>query len=131
MSIETTFYAVLSAAAGVTALVPVSRIKPPGDWQNLTRPYIVYRPITRNPTHIHDPVTTSLIEHYPNFQVNIVADSYSSARTVADAVLAAIRGSANGVHSGWQFFLRNELPLEFDTDAKIMEIAQDYEVFGQ
>mgnify|MGYP001612239732 CR=1 FL=1 len=130
MAIEETIYSVLSAAAGVTALVPVSRIKPPGDWQYMTRPYIIYRPITFNPTHIHNSVTVNLINHYPNLQINIVADSYSSARAVADAVTAAIRGTANGLQSGWQFFLRNELPLEWDGDRKIMEIAQDYEVFG-
>ena len=131
MAIEATIYSVLSAAAGVTALVPASRIKPPGDWQNLARPYIVYRPITRDPQYCHNHETTALIDHYPNFQVSIVADTYSSARSVADAVITAIRGTSNGLHSGWQFFLRNELPLPFDTDKGIQEIAQDYEIWGR
>ena len=89
------------------------------------------RPITFDPTHCHNHETTALINHYPNLQINIVADSYSSARAVANAVSTAIRGTSNGLHSGWQFFLRNELPLDYDTDRKLMEIAQDYEVWGQ
>lgn len=129
MAIEDTVYSVLSSAAGVIALVPVGRIKPPGDWQALTRPYIVYRPITLRPTYTHDIPTVDLILEYPNFQVSIVADSYPSGRAVANAVTAAIKGAANGNHSGVQFFLRNETALDFDTDRKIIEIAQDYEVW--
>ncbi len=131
MSIETTIYSVLSGDATVVALTTAARIKPPGDWQNLARPYITYRPITFDPTHVHNHESTALINHYPNFQINIVADTYASAREVADAVKTAIRGTANGLQGTWQFFLRNELPLDYDTDMKIMEIAQDYEVWGR
>ena len=131
MSIETTTYSVLSGAVGVTALVPASRIKPPGDWQNLARPYITYRPITFDPTYVHNHETAELINHYPNFQINIVADTYASAMAVSDAVKAAIRGTANGLHGSWDYKLRQLLPLPFDTDLKIQEIAHDYEVWGR
>lgn len=129
MPIEETIYSVLSSAAGVTALVPASRIKPPGDWQNLQMPYIVYRPITQRPMYTHDAPGTELLLQYPNFQVSIVANTYLAARAVGTAVKAAIRGDNNGNHSGVQFFLRNELPLPYDTDRNIQEIAQDYEVW--
>ena len=131
MPIEETVYSVLTAAAGVTALVPVNRIKPPGDWQYLARPYIIHKPVTFDPTHVHNHETTALINHYPNYQMNIVADSYASARAVSNAVKTAIRGTTNGNHSGTQFFLRNEIPLDFDTDRKIIEIALDFEVYDR
>jgi len=129
MAIEATVYSVLSGAAGLTALVPANRIKPPGDYQALARPYIVYRPITLRPMHTHDAPAVELLLQYPNFQVSIIADNYPSARAVATAVKAAIQGDDNGNHDGVQFFLRNETPLDYDTDRKIIEIAQDYEVF--
>jgi len=131
MAIEETTYSILTGNAALMALSSglASRIKPPGDWQFLTRPYIIYSPITFSPTHIHDHVTTALINHYPNFQINVVANSYDSARAVANAVITAIRGTANGNHSGTQYFLRNQVVLDFDTDRKIQEIALDFEVF--
>jgi hypothetical protein len=131
MSIETTTYGILAASAAVTALTTTARIKPPGDWQDLTRPYIVYKPVTFDPTYVHNHETTALIDHYPNFQINVVADTYASARAVSDAVKSAIRSTTNGNHSGTQYFLRNEIVLDFDTDRKIQEIALDFEVFAR
>lgn len=131
MAIEETTYAILAGNAPLMALSTglTARIKPPGNWQYLSRPYIIYSPVTFDPTHIHDHATTALINHYPNFQVNVVADSYDSARAVANAVIMAIRGTNNGNHSGTQYFLRNQVVLDFDTDRKIQEIALDFEVF--
>jgi hypothetical protein len=129
MPIEETVYSVLSAAAGVTSLVPADRIKPPGNWQYMTRPYIIHRPVTSRPTHVHSAVTLALINHNPNYQINAVADSYSSGRAVVNAIKAAIFGTTNGNHGGTQFFLRNEMPLPFDPDRKIIEFALDYEIF--
>lgn len=131
MSIESTTYGILSAAAAVTALTTTARIKPPGDWQDLARPYIIYKPVTFDPTYCHNAETAALIDHYPNFQINVVADTYASARAVSDAVKSAIRSTTNGNHSGTQYFLRNEIVLDFDTDRKIQEIALDFEVFGR
>ena len=131
MSIETTTYGILAAAAAVTALTTAARIKPPGAWQDLDRPYIIYRPVTFDPTYCHNAETVALLDHYPNLQINIVADTYASARAVSDAVKTAIRSTTNGNHSGTQYFLRNEIVLDFDTDRGIQEIALDFEVFGR
>ena len=129
MGIEETIYGILSADATLLGLSTgiAARIKPPGNWQALARPYIIYKPVTFNPTYVHDGGT--LIDQYPNFQINVVADSYSSARAVANAVKLAVIGTANGNHGGTQFFLRNEVALDFDTDRKLAEIALDYELF--
>jgi hypothetical protein len=131
MSIEATTYGILAAAAAVTALTTTARIKPPGDWQDLARPYIIYKPVTFDPSYCHNAETTAILDHWPNLQINIVADTYASARAVSDAVKAAIRSTTNGNHSGTQYFLRNEIVLDFDIDRKIQEIALDFEVFGR
>jgi hypothetical protein len=129
MAIEESIYSLLSASSGVTALCPAARIKPPGDYQALPRPYVVHRPIVLDPLYTHDSPTTALLEHVPSYQINIVAADYPTARALATAVRAAICGTNNGNHSGVQFFLRNEIALTYDTDRKIQEIAQDYEIF--
>jgi len=112
----------LSASAGIAA-----RIKPPGDWQGLQKPYIVHKPISFEPTHTHDAVEA--IDHYPNYQITAVGETYAQARTIADLAKAAIRGTGSGNHNGVQFFLRNEITLDYDTDRKTQEITLDFEVF--
>jgi hypothetical protein len=129
MALEESVYSLLAAATGVTAICPAARIKPPGDWQALARPYIVHRPIVLDPTYTHDSPTVSLLEHAPSYQINIVTDDYPTGRRLAIAVRAAISGTNNGSHNGVQFFLRTEIALLYDTDRKLQEIAQDYEVF--
>ncbi len=133
MPVEETLYELLSTDVPLLALSPTiaQRIKPPGNWQFMPRPYIIYRPITFDPTYCHNHETAALIDHYPNFQISVVADDYSMASAVANAVNKAIRGTTNGTHSGWQFFLRARIAVDFDTDRKIQEIAMDYQVFGR
>lgn len=133
MPVEETLYALLSTDAPLLALSPTiaQRIKPPGAWQYLSRPYIVYRPITFDPTHVHNPESTRTIRRYPNLQITVVADDYSMARAVADAVDEAILGTTNGQQGTWKFFLRAKIALDFDTDRKIQEISLDYEAWGR
>ena len=54
MTIEEQVQATLAADAGVTALVPASRIRVPGNWQALTRPCIVHQPVSSDPYYMHE-----------------------------------------------------------------------------
>lgn len=84
-------YEILAAAAAVTALVPASRIKVPGNWQNLTRPYIVHFPVSVDPTYTHAGLAAGRGWLH---QVSIFADSYSS----GEAIAVQVRNTLSGVH---------------------------------
>lgn len=53
MTITEKVQSVLETASGVTSRAPADRIKMPGDWQGLARPYLVHFPVTPEPTHIY------------------------------------------------------------------------------
>lgn len=96
MTIEEKIYAVLSADATVTALVPATRIKPPGNWQNLARPYIVQFPVSEGPIRTHTEGLQDL-RIWDFYQLDIFGDTYSSAKAVAEALRTALDGNQNGV----------------------------------
>jgi hypothetical protein len=118
-------YALLSAAAGVTTLVPAARIKPTGDWQNLGRPYIVHFPVSTEPTRTYDgPQPLRFVRH----QVSIFADNESSAETIAAAVVDALDGHYDADVS--LIALQNLYSLGYDTDLKVAHVAVDFTIAG-
>lgn len=90
MTIEEQIEAILSAAAGVTSLRPAPRIKVPGDWQNLPKPYIVHFPVSMTPTRCHDGLKA--LQVWDFYQVSIFADLYSAGTALTRAVKAALDG---------------------------------------
>lgn len=118
-------YALLSAAAGVTALVPAARIKPAGDWQNLAKPYIVHFPVSTERTRCYDgPKDLRFVRH----QVSIFADNESSAETIAAAVIDALDGHYDSDVS--LISLENSYSLGYDTDLKVAHYAVDFTIAG-
>lgn len=93
-AIEEQMYTILSSKSAITSLVPASRIKVPGAWQNLTRPYIVHFPVSGEPIDQYDGRAALITWEY---QISVFADSYSTGNAVARAVRDAI---TNGVQSG-------------------------------
>lgn len=122
MIIEEKVFSLLSVAASITALVPATRIKPPGDWQNLARPYIVHFPVALSANYTHS--GRAAMNAWPFYQVSCFADSYSEARSLAAIVAAALSGN----HDGCQFFVRNQTAL-FDSEVKVHHVAVDFEIF--
>lgn len=96
MTVREKIQAVLVAAGGVTAYVPANRIRVPGPWQNLARPYIVHFAVAVDPTHTHSGLAQGIGWAY---QVSIFADSYSTGDAIAKAVVAAV----DGVHGDSPF----------------------------
>lgn len=121
MTIEEKTFAVLSAASGVTALCPAARIKPPGDNQNLARPYIVHQPIATEPTRISGACAALTRWVY---QVSVFADSYSAARVLAKAASDALDGTQGEA----TYFLRDQ-DYQFESDVRVHHIALGFEVF--
>jgi hypothetical protein len=100
--IEEQVFTILCGIPPLVDLVPTSRIKVPGDWQNLARPYIVHFPVSPVPSHVHD---DSLIQPgiWDFYQVSVVSDSYSQGREVVDLLIENFRGNLPG---GVTAFLR-------------------------
>lgn len=128
MTVNEKVQAVLTAATGVTALVPADRIKPPGNWQSMASPYIVHFPVTFEPLHVYGSLSDKGKWLY---QVSVFAASASSARAVADAVRTAL----DGTHtiSGWSLtaLITAEHTLPWEADTGIHHIAVEFDVFAR
>jgi len=95
MTIEQAIYTILSSDATITALVPASRIKVPGDWQNIERPYIIHQASSLQPTRTHTGLASLRTWDY---QINIIADTYSAGRALTEAAIVALDGWHVGIH---------------------------------
>lgn len=121
MIIEERVQQILTSAAGVTAIVPAARIKTPGDWQNLVRPYIVHFPVGLRTNYTHAGIAA--LRFWDFYQVSCFADSYSQARLLAEAVDAALTGNKGLV----TFFLERHDYFE-EPETKIHHVSHDYRV---
>jgi hypothetical protein len=121
-TIEETVYSLLSADATFIALNPAARIKVPGDWQSLSKPYTMHSPVSHRPIHTHQGIAD--LKEWPNYQVTACALNYSDARAVAERVKVVLAASNDP-----KFFLRNDVALPYDTDRKVAQIALDFQVF--
>lgn len=81
MTVEEKVYAILSAAP---VIIPANRIKPPGNWQNLARPYIQHFPVSIHPTYTHERLEN--LKDWEFYQVDVFSDDYASGNAVAVAV---------------------------------------------
>jgi hypothetical protein len=93
MVIEEKIYEILSAESSVTDLCPASRIKVPGDWQGLDRPYVVHFPVSIEPTRDHSGLKALRVWDF--YQVSIVSDTYAT----GSAVAVAVRDAMDGIHA--------------------------------
>ncbi len=89
MIIEEELYSLWSSDPTVTAVCPVERIKPPGVWQELVRPYIVHFGAAVEPLHDN---TNFLALRIWDYQISIFTDSYSSGRALEQIMIAATDG---------------------------------------
>ncbi len=120
MTLQQKVFAILSAASGVTAIVPTDRIKPPGDWQVLSRPYVVHFPLSPNPDYASGgqvPLTEW------DYQISCFADDYPRAEALAIAVRSALRSFADDQVS---FFWRDQRPGPYEPDVKVSHIVLDF-----
>lgn len=94
--------ALLIANAALVALVPASRIKTVGQWQNLELPYIVHFPVGLAPFRTHSGLPSMTI--WDVYQVSAYATTYSSGRAIAEAVKTALDGVHGSTHLFWKAF---------------------------
>ena len=124
MTIEEKVYAVLAAAAGVTVLATAGRIKPPGDWQSLARPYIVHFPVTAESIQMHGTPGLATLKMW-RYQISCFADTYSGARSLAVAVRLAIGDyKADGIVTHWL----SDYDIPFESDIRVIQIVSEFEI---
>ena len=106
MTITEQMYSILAGLSGLTALVPATRILPPGNWQNIARPYIVHFPVAVVPTITHDDFSQAL-QVWEFYQISVFCETFQS----GDAIASYISRNLPGNYSGTQIFLRAGTPF--------------------
>lgn len=127
MTPEEKVYGILLSDAAVTALVPRDRILPPGDWQEIQKPYIVHFPVAGETTQCHDgPQALNLWSFY---QVSVFAATYSEARQIATVVRASLDGYCDE-DTDRIALAHPPIPQAYDTDLKVAHVVLDFEIAG-
>jgi FtsH-binding integral membrane protein len=125
--IEEKVYTLLAAALPASG-VAASRIKPPGVQQDLTAPYVIYFVVNTGAGYTYGEGLERMRAYL--LQVSVYAASYSSARTISEAVITAMTGQ----HDVVQYFFRDlrYLPEQGAQDAgiKLYHIALDFEAWA-
>jgi hypothetical protein len=131
MNIGQIIYGVLSATAGVTALVS-TRIYPDMAPQNATFPYIVFQKLSTQPTDTKEgasPLDKILV------QIDCYSGSYDTSHTIAAAIRTALdrySGTING-HVVDKIIFSNDSSgspqdVPTTTGSMIYWASQDYEI---
>jgi len=124
MNIEEKIFSVLSADAGVIGAVPIDRIRPPGNWEALDRPYIVHFPVTPQVFRTHETGSSTLLKIW-RYQVSCFAGTYSAAKALAVLVRAALDNyRTGGINSYWV----GETHVPYELDVLVQHIAVEFEI---
>jgi hypothetical protein len=101
MTLEEKILDIWEGNAAAIALVPASQFKTPGNYERRVRPYVDQYPIAERSIHVHNGGgTIQRLRIWEVWQMSIVADSYSSAKAVAEKMRSLFNGNIDGV----QFF---------------------------
>lgn len=123
---------ILVASSAVINLVPAERIKAPGNWQNLARPYVIHFPVSCSVSHTHDGGLMPLRD-WDFYQVSVFADSYTSGDKLARAVRTALDGLhqlGSPVTDAVKIFYRGgPWYLGKEPDTEVHHFAPQFEVF--
>ncbi len=131
MTIEEGLYSYLSGYAGLTALVG-TRIYPLVMPQNVTMPAIRYQRISSSRIYSHD--GPNKLTH-PRFQFSCFAESYATAKAVANQVRFALAGyqgtmgGAGGVTV--QFAIVDDEVDLYEDETKLHHVAVDVVVWHE
>ena len=88
-TVEENLYTLFTGSTAIAAVVG-TRVYPVMAPQNATYPCLVYTRVSTPRFHTHDGASGMA---QPRFQINLWADSFSAARTLADTVRTAVDGT--------------------------------------
>lgn len=102
----------LSTNATITALVPAARIRAYEATQELTRPYIVHKPISGTATQTSG--SFNKLRQWDYYQISVLAETVASLEAVKNAIRAQLGHDINdGVHM--------RLRSEFDAGSDVLD----------
>jgi len=104
-------------------IVPLAGIKPPGDYQKMTLPYVIHFPVSEAATHAHGALVTGREWLY---QVSTFASSMESCQTVANAI-RSILGHVK-TSSGVTIMYQDGRYLGREDTTGVHQWAQDFRV---
>ncbi len=125
MTVEEKMYDIMKNKAGITALVPASRIKGWGVYQNLARPYIFHMPVALEPSRTHEGLVGLRIWRF--YQISIFADTLLEAANIREALITELDGYHDAAVNRIAF-LGPGGPGDFDTDKGIAHLPLNFEV---
>lgn len=127
MTADQKVQAILTADANLTARVPAARIKVPGDWQSLERPYIIHYPQVGRVNHTHE--GTAALREWDYYTVEVWAATHGEARDIGDLVVLALDGYED---ADTQRVAQAQTPTAgvYDTDRKVAHIFIDFQIAG-
>jgi hypothetical protein len=119
--------ALVDPSTGITGLVPADRIRVPGDWQNLKRPYVIHQPVSEaEPLHTYG-AGRSPIRDWTFYQVSVFSDDYATGEELADPIIAALDGYHSAVlilfHGGPGY-------VGFEADTRVHHFAHDFRILA-
>lgn len=121
MTVEEKVYALWSADATATALVPAARFKPGGIHQNVTVPYVLHWPVFNDRPRTHSEGAIAAFEKGMR-QFSIFAGSMSAAEDIRRKLIEVIDGNK----AGFNFhFSASRFVDESPTDG-VVHIAADF-----
>ncbi len=123
MTVEEYIQDLLAADETLVELVPASRIRLAGEYQNLDRPYIIHFPVSDTPINTHSGLAALRI--WDRYRVSVFADDYSTGRAVAEVVrslLGAQRTTVSCFFLGQVYIHENQTGIHhFALDFRVAE----------
>lgn len=116
-------FALWSADATATALVPAARFKYAGPYQNITAPYVIYSPITVQRYRTISEGATNALE-YGIWQFSIFSASASGADDIRRKLITVLDGNKGG----FNFFFISSLVVDVDQERQLVHVAADFRV---
>ena len=125
MGIEADLYTHLRDHTGLSALIS-GRVYPLTMPQDVTLPAVVYQRVT-GPREYSFTGSSGLA--HPRFQVSVWAETYASAKDVAEQIKVALGGYNGGMGSGgtlvYGSFIENELDF-YEPDTRLYHVPVDF-----
>lgn len=121
MTVEEKIFALWSADATATALVPAARFKPGGIYQNLAAPYVLHWPIVITRRRTFAEGAANCIETSTR-QFSIYAASITSAEEIRLKLISVFDGNKGG----FNFQFQSARFVDEQPDIPIVLIAVDF-----
>lgn len=101
MTIDEKIFALWSADGTATALVPASRFKPAGNYQNVSPPYVVFYPIFMQPFDVIASTSDGIERGTYQFSI------YALSSSTAEQIRIKLKTVYNGNFGGFNFRFRS------------------------